>query len=215
MVTQTPSTRDEERRIPMNYADFLAHVPEGIHAEWRDGETVFFMPPTTRHQDIVAFLLVLMRLFAEFRQLGRVLGAPYEMRLVPQQSAREPDILFVGTENLSRMTPKRLEGPADLVVEVISEESVTRDRVDKWREYQMAGVREYWVVDSRPGNEAVEVWGLDPYGRYQSISEDGEGRLHSRVLQGFWLDPSWLQTEDLPQVMHCFVKIVGEEVTGN
>ena len=46
-----------------------------------------------------------------------------------------------------------LDGPADLVIEVISDDSVTRDRVEKFDEYLEAGVREYWVIDPRPGQQ--------------------------------------------------------------
>lgn len=102
-------------------------------------------------------------------------------------------------------------GAVDLAIEVISDESVTRDRVDKWREYQAAGVREYWIIDPRPGKQAAEFWALDEYGRYQALPINADGIFHSQVLPGFWLDVAWLQGEELPNVFHCFAQIVGPD----
>ncbi len=64
------------------------------------------------------------------------------MKLSPEGSAREPDLLFAAEAHRARITPRRIQGPADLVVEVISPESAARDRSEKFDEYQQAGVRE-------------------------------------------------------------------------
>jgi Uma2 family endonuclease len=120
------------------------------------------------------------------------------MRLIPGRLSREPDILFVTRENRARLTPQRLEGPADLAVEIISEESTTRDRVQKFAEYQQAGVREYWLIDPRPGQQQVTLYHLTDAGTYAAIASDEQGRCHSTVLPGFWLRPAWLWQEPLP-----------------
>ncbi|MDW8290080.1 MAG: Uma2 family endonuclease, partial [Armatimonadota bacterium] len=60
---------------------------------------------------------------------------------------RSPDILFVSQQNLHRLKPTYLDGPADLVVEIISPESEERDRTQKFSEYERGGVREYWLID--------------------------------------------------------------------
>lgn len=215
MVTEIAPAREHEQRIPMSYAEFLSQLPEHIHAEWVNGEAILFMPPNTRHQYLADFLLILLRLFIEAKGSGRVFSAPYEMRLPTQQSAREPDILFVAAEHQERLTVQRLMGPANLVVEIISNESVTRDRVEKWREYQEAGVEEYWIIDPRPGHESAEFWTLDEYGRYQAIPVDEKGIFHARVLPGFWLDTHWLWAEELPNTMQCFLQIAGPDVLGS
>jgi Uma2 family endonuclease len=120
------------------------------------------------------------------------------MRLFPGRSSREPDILFVAEKNLGRLTPERLEGPADLIVELISPSSVARDRDDKFYEYQEAGVPEYWIVDPRPGKERVDFYQLTEQGKYQAMLPDEQGRYHSSVLPGFWLHPDWLWQQPLP-----------------
>jgi Uma2 family endonuclease len=51
-----------------------------------------------------------------------------------------------------------------LIVEIISPESSGRDRGEKFYEYEMAGVREYWLID--PQREQVEFYELNAEGRY-------------------------------------------------
>jgi Uma2 family endonuclease len=95
------------------------------------------------HQITLGYLYELLSLFVRLFNLGKVIVAPFEMKARRGGSSREPDLLFA-RENLERLTGDRLSGPADLVVEIISEDSVRRDRDDKFREYAEAGVREYY-----------------------------------------------------------------------
>ena len=120
------------------------------------------------------------------------------MRLA--HAARLPDLLFVAREHLDRLERTRLAGPADLVVEVISDDSVARDQVEKFAQYAAAGVPEYWLVDPRPGQEWAKLYALTAAGRYDEVSSDEQGRLHSRVVPGFWLDPAWLWQDPPPSL---------------
>ena len=69
------------------------------------------------------------------------------MKIGPDLPGREPDILFIAREHLDRFRDTYLDGPADLVVEIISRDSRARDRGDKFYEYEQGGVREYWLLD--------------------------------------------------------------------
>jgi len=193
----------------MSYEEFLAWADEDVHAEWVNGEVIVHMPPKTRHQVIAGFLHALLKFFVDFFRLGEVLTAPFEMKLSPHGPAREPDILFVAREHLDRLTEDRLAGPADLVVEVLADDSVTRDRVKKFYEYQATGVREYWVVDPRPGQEGADFWVLDEQGIYRPVPIGDEGIYRSTVLPGFWLRVDWLWAEELPDPQLTFAEIAG------
>lgn len=200
---------EEAYRLRMSYEEFRTWADEDVHAEWVDGEVIVFMPPKTRHQDLVTFLVALLRFFVDFFRLGKVHSAPFEMKLSPTGPAREPDILFVSREHLDRLTEERLEGAADLVVEVVSEDSVRRDKVQKFVEYQSAGVREYWLIDSRPGEAKAEFYVLDEQGKFQPVPVGEDGIYRSTVLPGFWLKVEWLTAEELPDPLMTFAEIVG------
>jgi len=62
----------------------------------------------------------------------------------------EPDILFVGGERLSILRERRLEGVADLVVEILSPWTRNYDMQEKRRAYHSAGVEELWFVNYHP-----------------------------------------------------------------
>lgn len=189
---------DREQRLTMTYQDFLAWADEDTHAEWVNGAVIVFMPPTIRHQDIIGFLYGLLSQYIRWRNLGRIFVAPCEMRAIHDGPARESDLFFVAREHLDRLDEKRLTGPADLVVEVVSDDSMARDRGEKFYEYEEAGVREYLIVDPRPGRERIDFYRLNTRGKYEPIVPDTDDHYHSTVLPGFWLHADWLWQNPLP-----------------
>lgn len=189
----------QERRFSMSYEDFLTWADEDVHAEWTEGEVTVFMPPNDRHQVIAGFFYTLLLLFARSLDLGEVRIAPLEMRARPDGPAREPDILFVAAAHRDRLTAQRLAGPADFIVEIISNESVNRDRTEKFYEYEAAGISEYLLIDPRPEKERVDFYRLTAAGKYLAVLPDGAGRYHSAILPGFWFDPAWFWTTPTPE----------------
>jgi Uma2 family endonuclease len=183
----------------MTEQEFLAWIErEDVRAEWVDGEAFELMPPDERHQDISGFLLIILRMFATRLGLGKVLDAPFEMRLRTRPSYREPDLLFVSVEHASHLDGQRLDGPADLAVEIIGDDSSSRDQRVKFLEYAGAGVQEYWLVDPRPGKLILRAFILNDAGDYEAIAADDSGRIHSRAMPGLWIEPQWLESAPLP-----------------
>lgn len=198
MVTKTIEQKTLLEREEMNYEEYLNSASESRIMEWVQGEVITYMPPTYEHQNIVSFLSQLLGSFIEFFNLGKMILAPFEVKLWPDGPSREPDILFARKGNLSQLTTKRFVGGPDLVVEVVSPGSITEDRVHKFTEYEQAGVREYWLIDPRPRQQQVDVYVLDDNGRFQPAPIDEDGRFHSIVLPHFWLDLAWFTQDELP-----------------
>jgi len=179
------------RKEPMSYEEYLALPDEGI-AEWVEGEVIRYIPATASHQDIVGLLFALIRNFIHVLGIGRVFVAPFEVKLWPGGPAREPDILFVGQERLSPLSDRRFEGGPTLVVEIVSPGSVTIDRVDKFREYERAGVGEYWIIDPRHQKQQADFYVRDEQGQFMPIDISDEGIYASTLLPGFRLQIGWL-----------------------
>ena len=192
-------------RRKMTYEEFLAWADEDTTAEWIDGEVVMCSPASRRHQEIGLFLGQVVGLYVEHRGMGRILVPPFQMKLA--DSGREPDLLFVASEHLGRLTETYLEGPADLVVEIVSPESMGRDRGEKFYEYEQAGVPEYWLID--PQTQRVEFYRLTEDGQYRLVLPDAEGIYRSDVLPGFWLRVEWLWQEPLPDPLRVLGQIAG------
>lgn len=189
--------RAEKRTDYVSYEAFLAALGE-THAEWVDGRVIFMSPASDRHQDLVRFLTAVLSHFTEVYDLGVVRPAPFQMKLSPDGPGREPDVLFVAKANLGRLKKNRLEGPADLVVEIISPESRARDRGEKFYEYEAGGVREYWLID--PDRQQAEFYRPDERGIYQPVPLQ-EGIFESQVLPGLRLEVAWLWAEPLPPLL--------------
>ena len=193
----------------MSYEDYLLWSTEDQHAEWVNGEVIVHLPPTEIHQALLVFLVRLLGTFLSWHNLGKLLVAPFEMKLGPRGPARQPDILFVSAGHLDRLTPQRLDGPADLVIEIVSNDSVRRDRFDKLLEYGRAGVCEYWVIDPRPGKQRADFLQLDETGEYALIATEDDERYASAVLSGFWLRPAWLWQVDYLDPFAVFCEVAG------
>ncbi len=194
----------------MTYEQFRAWANEDTHAEWVNGEVIEFMPPKNRHQMMLDFLSYLIKSFVDVFQLGVVRVAPLEVRVQPKGNAREPDLLFIANEHRERLTEDRVSGPPDLIVEIVSDDSVNRDRVAKFDEYEAAGVPEYWIIDNRPERQRAYFYQLNEAGQYRSITLDAEDVYRSRVLASFWLKVAWLW-EEPPNALRAVAAVIGPE----
>ncbi len=97
--------------------------------------------------------------------------------------------------NAHRLRPGSLDGPPDLVIEIVSPDSVERDWRQKYADYEAAGITEYWIVD--PLQEVLQPYRLSAAGRHEPIAPRN-GLYHSTVAPGFALDPAWLWQDPLP-----------------
>ncbi len=209
-VVELQPTGTEIQRLRMSFEEYLARDFEGGLAEWVNGEVIVYMSATELHQRLVVFLVSLLQNYAQLFKLGKVSAGPYSMRTDPDANGREPDVMFISTANLARVKNEFLNGPADLVIEVVSDDSVARDYDTKYIEYQNGGVREYWIVDPRPDRRRADFYVLNVQGRYRAAPVDDEGVYRSTVLPNFWLKLDWLWQEE-PNPLSAFTEIVGVE----
>jgi Uma2 family endonuclease len=170
------------------YEDFCALVREDQKADLIDGVIYMASPENIDANDLFCWLLTIMHIYAEERGLGRVFGSRVACRL-DDRNAPEPDILFVRNEHADRLHRGGVEGAPDLVVEIVSPDSVERDYEDKRKQYQRFKVPEYWIIDEE--EKSVLLLRRNRRGRYQEI-QPRRGVFRSEMLTGFWLDPSWL-----------------------
>ena len=182
----------------MTYKEFLEWDFENPHVEWVDGEVVVMAPVSGEHQDVAGFLYVLFTHFVEAYDLGLVRFDPFQMKTGDDLPGRAPDVQVILKKSLRRLKKNHLQGPADLVVEVISPGSRGTDRGDKFYEYEKGGVREYWLID--PERRSAEFHLLGRARRYDLVPL-ADGVFRSRVLKGVWIRVEWLWQHPLPKVM--------------
>lgn len=136
-----PALRKPEDRF--TWQDYLAW-PDSERWEIIDGVAYAMSPaPSTKHQRVAG------RLHALFDRLLSGKGctpfiAPTDVKL-SEQDIVQPDILVVCDP--AKITPSHIEGAPDVVVEILSPHTSTKDLREKKALYERAGVREYVVVD--------------------------------------------------------------------
>jgi Uma2 family endonuclease len=140
------------------YAEF-ARLPASGSTRYEiiDDELIVTPSPGLRHQRVVKRLVRTLDDFAEANDLGEVFISPFDV-LLEEGDYLEPDVLFVRKDRAHVVTDRGIDGPPDLVVEVLSPSTEDRDRGIKLERYRHYGVPEYWIVD--PDARTVEIWRL-------------------------------------------------------
>jgi len=187
----------------VTFNQFYDIVDEDVKADLLDGKIIRDSPAIPRHAHVVSRLNHLISSYAEKFDLGEVFGATATVRLTKYQSP-EPDVFFIRKSRLRLMGEKYIDGPPDLCVEVISRSSRKIDRGRKFVLYAEHGIKEYWIID--PLRNTVEFY-ENQEGEWMEIKPDEQGRLHSKVLPGFWFKPEWLAGTLLPPVYEMLKEI--------
>jgi Uma2 family endonuclease len=74
-----------------------------------------------------------------------------------------------------------VEGSPEMVLEVVSDSSVTKDLVDLRRLYWESGIDEYWVIDARSDEPIFELLKHGPK-VYTAVRKQAGGWLRSEVI---------------------------------
>jgi Uma2 family endonuclease len=181
-----------------------AFAQRDVRAEWVEGKVVVMSPVSQVHNSLSVWLTHLLSSFLEVHPLGDLYGPEFMVRLGNGKSRRVPDLLFVSAQRRNLVKKTYLDGPPDLAVEIVSEDSQSRDRREKYHEYESAGVHEYWIVD--PFTQQIEAYALGDDGKYVRIAEV-EGKIASTVLPGFHLRNEWLWANPRPTVRSLFSEL--------
>jgi Uma2 family endonuclease len=187
------------------YSDYLT---------WRFNERVelilgkiFKMSPApqSQHQYISSALIVEIGSFLK-RKPCKVFPAPFDVRLPIANKKGElntvvqPDVCVICDSG--KIDKKGCNGAPDLVVEIISENTVNRDLHEKYELYEKSGVKEYWIV--HPNDKTLSIFLLDNEGKYVPSKPLTYGDIaESGVLPGLELD--------LNEVFQDLVKEAEEE----
>ena len=182
--------------------EFYRLAGEDSEWEYLDGKLVM-SPASDRHEDLFRFLLTLLSGFLDERGGAVVRGSRYPMRLDAKCSP-EPDLLVVLDERRHLMTPQRLEGPADMVIEIASDSDPGFDARDKLPRYQQAGIPEIWLID--PFAERIQVFKKTASGYDSRIVMSGQ--VDSSVVPGFRIDADWLWQDQLPSTFACLQRLL-------
>jgi Uma2 family endonuclease len=168
----------------LTYDDLQRFPDDHLRRELIDGELFVTAAPVPRHQRVVLRVIDLLYRY-ERQHGGWVLPGPTDVVFGPRDVV-EPDVLFVSAARLDHVGDQHVDAAPDLVVEVSSPSTRSRDLGRKRDLYEREHVGEYWFVDL--DGEAVQVRRIGEHG-YGSAEIVGRGgRIVSRALPGLTAD---------------------------
>jgi Uma2 family endonuclease len=142
-----------------------------------------------RHLSPVAAINARLTLLADELDLGRYHPDGGWLTNEEIELSTEPDGFLVSWDPFSTGSarwveregkgPIELLGRGDMVLEVVSDTSVDKDKIELRRDYAAVGFREYWLVDARAGVD-FQILCLDG-DQFHPTAPDSDGWLSSEV----------------------------------
>lgn len=174
-------------KLILTYQDYLRMPDDRTRKEILGGDLYVTPAPTPAHQRVVAELVAILRTHAKRHGAGEVFVSPLDV-VLSQTDVVQPDIVFVAEANKPIIGEAAVQGPPDLIIEVLSPSTVKLDRGRKMDLYARSGVVEYWIVD--PDNRSVEVYRLEG-GAYRLELRAHEGAIvRSTLFPGLEVSPA-------------------------
>lgn len=139
------------------YKDYVRYPDDGRRHEIIDGDHYVNPAPTTDHQRFSR--RIQFQLFDQIEETGRgeVFDAPCDVELSDHDIV-QPDLIVVTKERRLIITPAKIKGTPNLLVEVLSPSTSRHDCVLKKELFERVGVPEYWIVD--PGEHSIDQFVL-------------------------------------------------------
>jgi Uma2 family endonuclease len=199
MVDQTVMQAGQEESIPatVTEAEYMErYAADGY--EWVDGVLEKMSPNTLRHNKDVLYLEMLFEAYFSLNPIGVVAAHTIVMRLAELRRNREPDLMVILGDNQKNLTETFMNGAADIVIEIVSDESVSRDYEAKFSEYEGAGVGEYWLFHR--ARKTTLFYRRDEAGKFVLHSPDADGNYRTPLLPRFALHVPTLWEAKMPNI---------------
>src|SRR6184192_1260437 len=133
-----------DRSKEWTVTDFLLLGEIKTPCELINGELISSPAPSPKHQKISRKLFRIIDKATE--GMGELFYSPIDL-FINEQNVFQPDLIYL-VEGIEKfVTDRSIEGPADLIVEIISPFNGYTDRNKKKSVYLKFGVKEYWIVD--------------------------------------------------------------------
>ncbi len=164
-------------RPPRTMLELYQCLPEGTPVQLINNQLIMSPAPKDRHQKLIGKLFRLVADFVEKNKLGETRIAPSDVYL-NERNIYQPDIYFVNNEKLSSFLEDGFHGVPEFVIEILSPGSEKYDAVDKFKNYENSGVKEYWIVD--PSDKKATGY-KNVNGKFEALPEQA-GKIFSSLL---------------------------------
>ncbi|MFY9824238.1 MAG: Uma2 family endonuclease [Thermoanaerobaculia bacterium] len=139
----------------LTYDDYASIPEDGQRHEILDGEHYVSPAPLIPHQEVSSNLHTELGPFIKKHRLGKLLAAPTDV-ILSTHDVVQPDFLFISTQRFGIITRENVQGAPDLIIEILSPGTRSRDEGIKREIYERYGVPEYWLLD--PDRKTTRVY---------------------------------------------------------
>ena len=168
-----------------------------VSYEWNNGKLEAKPPHSAPQLVLCNWFLDLLRRYISTHAIAKLINLETGFVLTiedpaepsgQREAVRKPDIGVILKSNPAPwggVDQRHFGGVCDMVVEAVSDSTlaeVLRDTEEKRRDYALAGVKEYYILD--PSGEHMRFYRLISGGQYEEIQPDAEGVIGSEVLPG-------------------------------
>jgi len=167
--------------------EFWQIANEDTNFELIDGVLVIHSPASTEHEEIFQYLLTFINYYLSITNQGKVFGSRLVMRLSEKWNP-EPDLMIILPENYHKISESKINGIADIIIEILSNSTREMDITKKLPKYLAAGAKEVWIID--PKTHCIEIH--KPKQDMKMIQENQEILITTPLLSGFEFNAQWI-----------------------
>ncbi|MYH09357.1 MAG: Uma2 family endonuclease [Gemmatimonadales bacterium] len=159
----------------ITWQDVQQMPDDGNRYEAIEGKVYMTPAPSIRHHRLTRALYEALEPLLHKPEYGELFWAPVGVEFPATGEGVQPDLMFVSNERSGIIAETGIVGAPDVVVEILSPSTASRDRGIKLRLYERQGVPEYWFVD--PDENAVDVWRFGEEPAHERFTETLPVRL--------------------------------------
>ncbi|MEK7747739.1 MAG: Uma2 family endonuclease [Nitrospirota bacterium] len=172
-------SRPPAGEIILTYDDYAAIPNDGKRYEIIEGDILMSPAPRPKHQKAIGNLYWVIRTYLEEHPIGEIYLSPIDV-ILSYTNVVQPDLLFLSEKKRHLVGERGIEGPPDLIVEVLSPTTEKTDRITKSNLYAKFGVSHYWLID--PETKQLEMFRLFR-GHFRSLPPP-KGKVTSDLFDG-------------------------------
>jgi Uma2 family endonuclease len=172
----------------MTATEFMQLPEQTTPIELIDGEVIVSPTPTYEHNQSLFRLLRRLADIADDRRLGVWSGFPLDLYL-STYNVYQPDAMFFRIGHIPARRTLPIKEIPEIVIEVLSPSSRSRDRVRKRSAYAERGIAEYWIIDPERSHISFSI--LDEQGAYIEHEMNGAA-IPAGLFAGVAVDLDWI-----------------------
>ncbi|MHA1148475.1 MAG: Uma2 family endonuclease [Promethearchaeota archaeon] len=174
-------------KFDVSEEEFWEIANEDSNFELINGVLIIHSPASTEHEEIFGYLNFILRYYTEQTEKGKVFGSRLVMRLSETWNP-EPDLMVILPEHYDRIKDTRIQGPADLVIEILSPTTRELDLTKKLPHFRQAGVGEIWIID--PKNQELTIYWEKEEKKW--TKENADSYIESYIFPDLKFKPIWM-----------------------